>query len=200
MIALAADCLLFQLPSGETLPCSAGMLSIELTGDTAGFFDPDFVRDAADAVFHYFKHELDREIVAVAEFERALERVLRGFTPATSVGRARVPASPIPATSAASPATAAPRVLESDLSRLASESGSACELFFFPRLRDELRQQLLQTPRLLRFRGLRGCVKHLAGVRRWTPRCRTLEDQIVQYLRQCLSAEPAREELTLFVE
>jgi len=35
------------------------------------------------------------------------------------------------------------RVLRSDLRKLACESGKGFELVFFPRLRDELRQQLL---------------------------------------------------------
>lgn len=161
------------------------MLCVELTGEGAALFDCHFVAQATKAVFHYFKQELNCQTVSVAEFERALERVLRGF--------AHVMTPP-------APAALPPRVLESDLARLAGESGPGCDLFFFPRLRDELRHQLLQTPRILRFRGLRGCVKHLAGARRWTSRCRSLQDQIVQYLRQCLSSEPAREDFTLLVE
>ena len=90
--------------------------------------------------------------------------------------------------------------MESDLLRLASESGASCELFFFPRLRTELRQQLQQGPRVLRFHGLRGCVKRLVGARRWSLRCQTLEGQIVDYLRECLSAEPGPAEVALVVE
>jgi hypothetical protein len=86
------------------------------------------------------------------------------------------------------------------LEELARESGEGCELFFFPRLRDELRQRLQQEPRLLRFSGLRGCVKRLTGARRWSGRCQCLQDQIVEYLRECLSAEPARANLALVVQ
>jgi hypothetical protein len=93
-----------------------------------------------------------------------------------------------------------PRVLESDLCRLAHESGQARELVFFPRLRAELQRHLQQSPRVLRFRGLRGCVKQLTGARRWGLRCRTLEEEIVAYLRECLSAEPAPVEVALLVE
>jgi hypothetical protein len=53
---------------------------------------------------------------------------------------------------------------------------------------------------VVRFHGLRGCVKQLAGVRRWTPRCRTLEERIVEYMRQCLGAEAGRKELALIIE
>ena len=83
---------------------------------------------------------------------------------------------------------------------LAYESGPGSELFFFPRLRAELQRHLQQAPRVLRFRGLRGCVKQLTGARRWSLRCQSLEGEIVAYLRQCLSAEPAPKEFALVVE
>jgi hypothetical protein len=94
-------------------------------------------------------------------------------------------------------------VPESDLSELARESGPGGELFFFPRLRAELRlrlQQLKHDVRVLRFHGLRECVLELAGARRWGPRCQSLEDQIVTYLRECLSAETGHAEFALVVE
>jgi len=53
---------------------------------------------------------------------------------------------------------------------------------------------------VLRFRGLRGCVKQLTGARRWSLRCQSLEGEIVAYLRQCLSVESAPEEFALMVE
>ena len=183
MIALASDCLIFELTSGESVPFSADMISVELTADTAQWLDQEFVTHAASAVFHYFKHELGRQSVTVGEFAGAMEKVLGGF---------RGPEK--------KDAPSASGVLETDLGRLACESGQGCELFFFPRLRDELRHRLRQAPRVLRFRGLRRCVKQLIGARRWSVRCQALEEQIVQYLRQCLSAEPRQQELALVVE
>ena len=91
-------------------------------------------------------------------------------------------------------------MVEADLLTLARESGESRELFFFPRLRGELRAQLRRTPRLVRFRGLRGCVKQLAGARRWSLRCERLEEQIVEYLRGCLGAEPEQADCALVVE
>ena len=79
MISLAPDCMLFQLPSGESVPFSAEMVSIELMGDSSKLLDADFVRHASKAVFHYFRNELGRDTVTVAEFADALERVLRSF-------------------------------------------------------------------------------------------------------------------------
>jgi len=121
MIALASDCLLFKTPNGESVPYSADMVSIEFSGDAAQLFDAEFVQHASKAVFHYFKHDLGRLTVSVGEFAGALESVLRGF-----------------GVNAVSPENDSTKrgVIESDLQRLASESGKGCELFFFPRLRD----------------------------------------------------------------
>lgn len=185
MIALAADCLLFQLASGESVPFSAEMVSMELMGDNAQRLEPEFVEHAAKAVFHYFKHELRRQTLTVGEFAEALEKVLGGF-------KLKPPA---PAET-----RAAPGVRETDLCRLARETDPGGELFFFPLLRDELRQHLRQSPQLLRFHGLRGCVKQLVGAQRWNGRCRRLEEHIVQDLCECLNAEPRQSQFALVVE
>jgi len=185
VITLAADCLLFELPGGESIPYSADMVCVELAGGTTELFDSEFVWHATKAVFHYFKHELGRQSVPVQEFAGALEKVLRGFAVTARLS---------------SPADSAPRVLDYDLCRLAEESGPGRELVFFPRLRVELQRHLGQSPHVLRFSGLRGCVKQLTGARRWGLRCRTLEGEIVDYLRECLSAEPALTEFALLVE
>jgi hypothetical protein len=185
MIALQSGCLLFQLASGESVPCSAEMISVELTGNAGGVLDPEVLRHATASVFHYFKNELERQSVTVGEFAMALEKVLRnlGFTIRTG-----------------SLESGAQDVIETDLCLFARESANGLELFFFPRLRDELRNLLRQSPRLLRFRGLRGCVKQLTGARRWSGRCERLQDHIVEYLRCCLTAEPEQSDCALVVE
>jgi hypothetical protein len=187
MIALQSDCLIFQLNNGESIPCSAEMISIEIVGTTDGFelLDPKMLRHATASVFHYFKTELDRESVTIGEFAQALEKALHGL--GLTIFAEKNEGQP-------------PATLEADLARIARESADNLELLFFPRLRDELRTQLRQTPRVLRFRGLRGCVKQLAGARRWSLRCQKMEEQIVEYLRQCLTAEPQKSECALVVE
>jgi hypothetical protein len=184
MIALQSDCLLFQLVNGESVPCSAEMITIEIADSTQGLIDPEMLRHAAASVFHYFKSELARQTVTVGEFAQALEKVLRTlgltlYTPET-------------------PDTTQTR--EADLDRIARESGESLELIFFQRLRDELRTQLRESPKVLRFRGLRGCVKQLARVKRWSTRCEPIQDQVVNYLRQCLVAEPEQNHCALVVE
>jgi hypothetical protein len=184
MIALHSDCLLFQLANGESVPCSAGMITIEIVGEACGVLDPEMLRHAAASVFHYFKIELERETVTVGEFSLAIEKVLchLGYTVhAGDAARAR-------------------DISESDLGLLARGSSDSLELFFFPRLRDELRVKLQQSPRVVRFRGLRGCVKQIAGARRWSSRCEQLQDQIIEFLRQCMDSEKEKPGCALVVE
>jgi len=180
MISLSQDCLLFELASGESIPFSSEMISIELMGDAATKFDPELIQHAAASVFHYFRNDLARETVTVGEFAEALEKVLRGLGFYLSPPEAQGAGG--------------------DLRALARESGDARELVFFPRLRHELRTLLQTSPRLVRFRGLRGCVKHLAGARRWSPSCENLQEQIVGYLRECLSSDSRESECRLLVE
>ena len=185
MIALQSDCLIFQLNNGESVPCSPGMISVELVGDSAGHLDPEVLHHAAASVFHYFKKELNRDTVTVGEFAGALEKVLRNLGLTLQADEFAV---------------RSPETIETDLGLFAHQSGDSLELFFFPRLRDELRAQLRQSPRMVRFRGLRGCVKQLAGAQRWSARCELMQEQIVEYLRGCLTAEPEQKECALVVE
>ena len=48
--------------------------------------------------------------------------------------------------------------------------------------------------------GFRNCVKQLTGARRWTPRCQSLQEQIVEFLRECLHTEPHPDACSLVVE
>jgi hypothetical protein len=183
MIALGRDFLVFRLATGESVPLSADMVTADLIEGASQWFEPEFVDNAANAVFYYYKHELGRETVTLGEFAQTLEKVLRGF-------KLEKPKN----------TSCCLHVQEADLSRIASEMESGCELFFFPRLRDELRLQLKQSPRVVRFSGLRRCVKHLCGAQRWCERCQTLQDRIVDYLRECLSAEQKLSDFALVVE
>lgn len=184
MIALNSNCLLFELSTGESVPCSAEMICVEIIGSPDTNIDPEMLQHAAASVFHYFKHDLQREMVTVGEFAGALERVLRNLGLTLYPGGSKEDRD----------------VLESDLCMLVREDGVSLELFFFPRLRDELRFQLSQSPRMLRFRGLRGCVKRLTQARRWSARCERLQEQIVEFLRECLNAEPGQNACSLVVE
>ena len=152
MILLSGDCLIFRTPDGEAVPHTVETIQVELIGETAALFDSEFIKQAAGAVLHYFRDELGRQSVTMAEFSLALENVLRGFKMAAA-------AKPEATTNG-------PRVAQSDLGRLAAETDNGGELIFFPRLREELRTQLREAPQMLCFRGIRTCVKQLTGAQR----------------------------------
>lgn len=173
MIHLRSDCLVFEMSNGDKIPCSAASVTIELMGSGAELLDREVVQNAAAAVLYYFQHDLQRTTVTISEFSEALETALRGLG-------LEVTCDTAPKAEQAAP---------SDLRMLAVESGRAFELGFFARLREEVRKELLQAPQLIRFTGLRSCVKQLAGARRWCPRCEKLSDHIVEYLRRCVTSE-----------
>jgi hypothetical protein len=190
MIQLKSDCLIFETHDGEQIPCSAEWVTLELMGEGAQLVDPEVVHHASAAVLHYFKHELGRQFVSVGEFAIALEKVLRRFGLSVYADHQPEPA--------ANPAPL--RVLESNLNDLASIAArEGFELVFFSQLRQELKSKLDQSPDLLRFHGLRDCVKQLAGTGRWNRRCQSLDDQIVDFLRCCWETEPARRSCALMV-
>ena len=174
MIQLHSHCLVFETANGEQIPCAVEDVSVEVIGTAVDQLDHELVKEAAAAVLHYFKVERKQNIVTIAEFTAALEEVLRGL------GLVMASGEPMSAHHLAGPVT------ESSLDTLAEQTGDGGELLFFQRLREEMRQQLSQSPRLVRFNGLHDCVKRLVGARRWCDRCRAMSDQIVGYLRQCL--------------
>jgi hypothetical protein len=173
MILLRHDCLVFKMVNDDNLPYPIENVTVEVLGEAVKLMDQELIQHAAEAVLHFFKFEQERQTVTLGEFAQALEKVLRDLGLRV---RTEKPA-------------AAPRIQETDLGRLAAESGEGFELAFFARLRETLRGQLEGSPEVLRFGGLRGCVKHLMGARRWGSRCQALNDQIIDYLRTCLSTD-----------
>jgi hypothetical protein len=174
MIRLRSDCLEFELNNGEKIPCSAQSVTVELMGQAIDAVDPHIVENAAAAVLHYFREDLKKESVTLSEFTAALEVALR----ALGLNVMCDPTSPD-----------VKHVVHSDLRSLATDAGKYFELGFFNRLRGELRNHLQKSPTMLRFSGLRSCVKQLSGARRWSPRCQAMSDQIVEYLRGCVVSE-----------
>src|SRR5262245_58491649 len=76
MILLRPDCLVFETPSGDHVPCSVKEVTIEFVGETEELLDRELLENAAAAVLHYFRVEQKKESVTVAEFTEALEKVL----------------------------------------------------------------------------------------------------------------------------
>ena len=177
MIQLHSHCLVFETANGEHIPCSVEDVSVEVIGEAVDQLDHQLVKEAAAAVLHYFKVERKQTIVTIGEFTAALEEVLRGL------GLIVNSTQPKPALALASP------VAETRLDELAEETGDGGALLFFPRLRDVVRRELDGSPKVLRFSGLRDCVKQLTGAKRWSADCQSLNDQIVDYLRNSLRSE-----------
>lgn len=174
MIQLHPDYLMFELPNGDSVPCSAETVTLELIGDAADNLDPEVIKNAAAAVLHYFQEDMKRACVSVGEFSEVLEEVLRGFGYKVQSASAAQPAPPAAA----------------DLNELARKAADCGELQFFSILRNELRQQLYRSSDgRLHLSGLRPCVKRLVGAVRWSPRCEGMSDRIVDYVRSCLSSE-----------
>jgi hypothetical protein len=173
MILLRNDCLVFEMSNGDKIPCAASTVTVELMGSAVEQVDREIIEHATAAVLHYFHHDLQRTEVTLSEFTQALETALRGLGLNVTCDMAEKTT----------------RIANSDLRVLASESGKAFELGFFTRLRDQVRHELRLAPEIIRFFGLRSCVKQLAGAHRWCPRCEQLSDQIVEYLRGCICQE-----------
>lgn len=184
MIQLRSDCLVFESPDSEGVPCAAEELALTLMGDALSPSDREVLRQAAMAVLYYFKNELGRDTITLGEFSLALERVLHGF----GLRLPRPSQPPVP-----------PRIADSDLRHVAFASGAGGELFFFPLLREELRRRLAERPEVIRFTGLRGCVKQLASARRWTRECQRLSEQIVDFLRQGFAVDGKQAGCSLLV-
>jgi hypothetical protein len=147
------------------------------------------VEHAAAAVLHYFQNDLEKTSVTIGEFTAALEIALRGMGIQVTCD----------SSCATAPSALASTPLHADLRRIAFDSGKEFELGFFTRLRDLMRDHLRRSPGMLKFSGLRSCVKQLAGARRWSPRCQALSDQIVDYLRGCLAHDAAGNRRDLLV-
>jgi hypothetical protein len=158
-----SDFLAYNVSDNEGQLYSPGQAAAKLLGDAAAQLPPEILEEAASAVLYYFKKELQRDAISVGEFAGALEEVLQ------KLGVNWKWSAPLPATT--------------DLRLLATEAGKGCELFFFPQLQRDLRKQIDAGRGLVRFVGLRNCVKLMLGARRWTPACQQLNDQIVGFLR-----------------
>ena len=185
MIQLHSDYLAFDAGNGEAFPCSVEEISVELIGKKAGSVDPHVIQNAAKAVLHYYTHELGKTTVTLPEFSAALAKVLRALG--------------VPIETDSCPLSAGP-VVELNLAGFIEASQCNFLLAFFPRLRAELRMQMKALPKVMRFTGLRPCVKVLAGVKRWNGDCQQLSEQIIHFLRQCYYQEAGQLKCMLVVQ
>lgn len=76
------------------------------------------------------------------------------------------------------------RYAEIRLDEMAARSEAGFELEFFRRLDAALGPAALEETMTLQVGGLRSCVMRLRGARRWGAGCRTLAEDIVDYVRE----------------
>ena len=173
------------MSSGELLPCSAEAITEELLGDAINLIEPQTIQEVLKAVVYYFREEQEYSSVSVDQFSCALGKVLQGF--GFDVVFDEDPRVNL-------------RVEQTDLCQLARETtGQGFELFFFQRLRDEVRANLRRSPNVIQFSGLKDCVKQIVGAQRWCGRCRWMHGQIVSYLRTCLDQD-SRKDCSLLIK
>ena len=153
---------------GGFLPCSAEQLTLEVIGDNGAGVDPETLKHAVAAVMHYFRAELQRTTITMAEFSAMLSRVLAGLGIAAEITE---------------DGEASSDVRIADLGLLAADGAPAGELEFCQRLRTLLREQLAAAPTRVEFHGLRNCVKRLTGRKHWCPECEKTAAWILEMIR-----------------
>lgn len=194
MIALRDDFLLVAQEGGHYIPCSVEHLTFELAGSAANQVDPEWVKQAAAGVLHYFKDELGQSHVTVAEFTTALSKVFQGLGMTAEVTTIAPPVAE-PEGPPAPPQV----VWRGDLQAIAVESGELGELAFQKALLSQLTMALESSSQTVEFSGLRGCVKMITGRKHWCPECRKWSAWIVDLLRSWMSEKAGHRHVSLVV-
>ena len=194
MIALRDDFLLVAQEGGHYIPCSVEHLTFELAGSAANQVDPEWMKQAAAGVLHYFKDELGQSHVTVAEFTTALSKVFQGLGMTAEVTTITPPVAEPEG------ALAPPQVVwRGDLQAIAVESGELGELAFQKALLSQLTMALESSSQTVEFSGLRGCVKMITGRKHWCPECRKWSAWIVDMLRSWMSEKAGHRHVSLVV-
>ena len=199
MIALRDEFLLVAQEGGQFIPCSVEHLTFELAGEAAKQIDPEWMRQAAAGVLHYFKEELGKSHVTVEEFTSALSKVFQGLG-LTAEAIPVDPAAPTTVTTTTEAVLSAnPAVWRGDLRAIAVESVDLGELAFQKALLSQLAAALESGQQTVEFSGLRGCVKMITGRKIWCPECRKWSEWIVDLLRSWLREKAANRHVALVV-
>ncbi len=89
----------------------------------------------------------------------------------------------------------APPPISVSLVEVAEAAGTGYELAFFDGLEKRIHALVGTGTDSLQLVGLAACVKHLRGAKMWTRACDTLREEIVCFVREKLSADPALQHL-----
>lgn len=141
----------WSLKRRHYIPCSVEHLTFELAGNAANQVDPEWMKQAAAGVLHYFKDELGKSHVTVDEFTKALTKVFQGLGLTAEVSTI-LPVS-VPEEAAVPPQV----VWRGDLQAIAVESGELGELAFQKALLLQLTAALESSPQTVEFSPARLC-------------------------------------------
>jgi hypothetical protein len=182
MIRLNEHALLMCYPDGRVEPLDLSQLVCEIAGQNqslASKLEPWMVEHVVQSIVHYIRNEMKKETVTLQDFIDLSRELLAHFS-----------------TSGAKPKSTAEAVC--DLYQLAQRAGTGFELRFYDILRDHIQKASTNGSDSYVFTGLRRCVKFLAGHQRWRNRCRVINDEIVEFIRETLG-RAATEDVRLSV-
>ena len=78
MILLRHDCLVFKTSDGD-FPFAAEQVTIEIMGEAVQLLDEEVIKNASEAVLHYFKAELGKSNNTWARHSIAAARIAATF-------------------------------------------------------------------------------------------------------------------------
>jgi len=140
-------------------------------GTGARRLQPWLCETAVEAVLEYFRHDLRRQRVPLAEFVMVATRLLESFIRDVVISSRNLS--------------------HLDLLEVARRSGTGFELEFYPRIRRFFLERLDPAEpggaagrKTLHLTGLRQCAKFMAGRRRWSKRCAEARDEILALIRR----------------
>jgi hypothetical protein len=155
--------------------------SLEAAAGKAGYQKWWLAEHVTESVEHYLETHITDPVVSSQTLGHAVRSVLH------VIGYPEV----------ADQFQPAPPLVDVYLTELAADAGTGYELAFFTlfgQKLDELQQRRIQHARCV---GLHACVKSLSGAKAWSPSCRILRDQIVEFVRARMDASSTGMSITL---
>lgn len=167
MIQLNPRSICLHLPHGETVPLLAKSVVHAYCEQKPLGIDMESwqLEEVAHALIHYLRVDLHRDTIAADDFFEALSTLV-------------IVVGDHPAQKSEEP------IQSANLYHMAQEPGCAFELAFFRAVQRATREFKAQRTRLIRFVGLRPCVKLLLGAKNWGKSCQRLSDEIVDFIRR----------------
>lgn len=155
-----------HLPNGEIIPLLPQTVAETFCKNQppGGELESWQVQEMACALIHYLRMDLKRDAIELDELISALKELAAvcGFQIGTIVVET---------------------VASTDLYHLAQATGYGFELAFFQSVERSIEGFRSRNARLVRFVGLRACVKMLIGARNWCKKCQQMSDEIVAFIR-----------------